>query len=306
MGKTAFENLTRNSTYVADPTTDLRIVGGKRFLTGDEAGDIDTDDDASHALWQERRLKKPLKDGFPENIDAFGVIQPIVIAKLDGVATVVVGRSRVRAARIANVRRKARGEPPIAVECKIRRTDETGLMGAMIAENEQRTDNDILTKMDEARRYLARGVSEADVAMTFGIKTVTLKGWLAFDDNATPEVKAAVKAGRVSPTAAAELARTEPTKQNEALTSLLLAPGKKTVTAARKAVKKSTGGKSTDVGITSRRMIKAILDQVVATSHPNAGEKTLAWWQGVEDALKMIAGEEVEERLAKILTTVDA
>lgn len=303
--KKAFD-LSRNSIYVADPTTDLRIVGGTRLL-GEERSELDTDDNESHPLWDSERLDEPLTEEFIANIDAFGVIQSITIAKLDDVATVVDGRTRVRAARVVNARRKKRGEPLITIECKMRRTDATGLMGAMIATNEARKNDEVMAKMAKARKYLARGVSEEDVARTFAISGETLKGWLAFDDNATIETKKAVSQGRVSASAAAELARVrDPEKQAAALSTLLIAPGKKTVIAARKAVAKTNGKEVDGVGITSKRKIKALLDACVATDHPQAGEKTLAWWQGVEDALKLIIGEKVEPRLATILEKLEA
>lgn len=303
--KKAFD-LSRNSIYVADPQ-DLRIVGGGKLLDGPERGKLDTVDDPSHPLWDGERLEEPLTEAFIANVDAFGVIVPIVISKDDDAPTVVAGRQRVRAARVVNARRAKRGEPLITVECKMRRTDGNGLMGAMIAENEARKNDEVLGKMAKARKYLARGVSEADVAVTFAISTETLKGWLAFDDNATKTTKQAVASGRVSATAAAELARIkDPEKQDAALTTMFTSPGKNTVTKARKAVAKTNGKKAESVGLSSRKTIKALLDVVVGTPHPNASEKTLAWWQGVEDALKLIVGEEQEPRLLAALDKVES
>lgn len=307
--KKAFD-LSRNSIYVANPD-ELRIVGGKSLLSGIERGPLDTDDNESHPLWDGDRLTETLSEEFIANIDAYGVIVPIVIAKDDETPTVVAGRSRVRAARIVNARRAKRGEPPITIECKMRRTDGIGLMGAMIAENEARRNDEVLAKMAKAKRMLSRGVGEPDVAATFAVSVETLKGWLAFEDNATAETKKAVSQGRVSATAAAELARVkDPEKQSVALTSLLTAPGKKTVTAARKAAANVNGKKKASgadgVGITSKRAIKSILDAVVGTPHPRAGAETLAWWQGVEDTLKLIVGEEIEPRLQAILDKVES
>jgi ParB-like chromosome segregation protein Spo0J len=297
----------RKDIQVADPAL-LRIVGGAKLLRGDERSDADTADDPTHALWDGDRLSQPLSEEFIANVDHYGVHTPIEIVKIDDTITVVTGRRRVRAARVVNARRAKRGEPAISVDCVVRRPSNDGVMLEwLVIENEQRSGNELLAKIAYLKRLLERGLSEEHAARTFGVSTSTLKGWLAFEDNATKEVRSAVVSGRVSPSAAAELARVkEPAKQNEALTKLLSAPEKQRGTvAARRAVKKSTKGADADVGITSRRELKQLLDAVVNKSHnPNTSSGTLGWWEGVEDALKIILGEEAEPRLAGLLTKI--
>lgn len=134
MAKTAFENLARNSHYVADPN-DLMIIGGS-ILPEDERGPLDTaHKKGEHDLWDER-LHNEVTDAEVANVDTFGVIEPILIAKdpVSGEPMVVAGRQRVRRARRANILRAKRGEPPIKIDCKITRATGTNLLSIMIAE----------------------------------------------------------------------------------------------------------------------------------------------------------------------------
>ncbi len=303
--KKAFD-LSRDSIYVAEPITELCLVGGQNpefKLPEDQWGDLDTEADDTHALYDER-LSLPLSEEFIANIDAYGVLVPILIAKVDGLACVVAGRQRVRAARVVNRRRKARGEPLIKIRCAVRRSNDSGLLGAMIVENEARMDDAVETKISKLRRLLDRGVSEADAAITFGCSQATIRGYLAYDDHATDSVKKAVESGRISQTAAAHVVKLkDPEKQQAALDVLLSQPAgsKLSRRAAKTAAKRVAKPESTAENMT-RREQKRFIDFVQGLPHPNASEKTLAWWQGVEDALKLVVGSEgVDERLTATL-----
>lgn len=300
--KQAFD-FARNSMYVADPS-DLCIIGGS-VLVGDERGELDTEATADDELF-DPRLQDALTDEFINNIDAHGVDTPILIAKINDVATVVAGRSRVRAARAVNARRKARGEPGIKVDCKMKRGTAASLMGAMIAENEARRDDDLMSKIAKLKRYMNRGISVEDAATTFNVTAAVAKTWLAFDDNAINATKKAVEQGKISPSAAIVLARTkEPEKQKEALDELLVSAPAGTKGSARAAriATNNTGGTNV-VGVTDKRTLKQLLDAVMEVPHPhNSSEKTLAWWEGVEDTLKLVIGEKDrgDQRLIDIL-----
>lgn len=302
--KQAFD-FARNSMWSVDPD-DLCIVGGK-CLPKDEQGPNDTEEDEENSLY-DVRLHEPLTPEFINNIYAVGVDTPIIIAKLDDFATVVVGRSRVRAARVANKRRKANGEPLIKVDCKMKRDTDVGLMGTMISENEARRDDDMMTKIGKLKRFMNKGVSPEDAAIRFNVTLATIKNWLAFDDNALAVTKKAVEQGKISPSAATTLARIkEPEKQKEALEALLEhapAGSKGSTRAARIAANNAGAGNVT--GVTDKKTLKTFLAAVQDTSHPNASEKTLAWWEGVEDTLKLVIGEAADQRLRTILIGVYA
>ncbi len=297
-------NFGRNTLWSIDPY-ELRIVGGKA-LPPEERGPLDTDD-GDEADLHDSRLLVPLTAEYVNNIDAFGVDTPILIAKIDGVPTVIVGRSRVRAARIVNKRRKSRGEPLVKIDCKIKRGDGKTLLAAMISENEARRDDDVPTKIAKLKRLMNRGISAEDAGIIFNVGQQTIKGWLAFDDNAITETKKAVSAGRLSQTAAATLARVkDPAEQKKALDEMLSTEGRSSTRAARVAAKQVDRGKI--VGVTDKKTQRRLLEAVQSTPHPNASEKTSAWWQGVEDALQLIVGddEKVDARLTGKLDEVYA
>jgi ParB family chromosome partitioning protein len=304
--KQAFD-FARNSMWSVDPD-DLCIVGGK-CLPKDEQGPNDTDEDEENSLY-DVRLHEPLSLEFINNIYAVGVDTPIIIAKLDDLATVVVGRSRVRAARLANKRRIEKGEPLIKVDCKMKRDTDIGLMGTMISENEARRDDAVMTKIGKLKRFMNKGVSLEDAAIRFNVTLATVKTWLSFDDNALAATKKAVEHGKVSVSAAMTLARIkEPEKQKEALDELLThvnAGGRSSPRAAKIAAKGV--GSNVVSGVTDKRTLKRLFDAVQATPHPhNSSEKTLAWWTGVEDTLALVIGEkDVDDRLKAILKQVHA
>jgi ParB family chromosome partitioning protein len=305
--KKGFE-FARNSIYVADPA-ELVIVGGKS-LPPDERGHLDTEVDESHELHDER-VDMPLAEETIANIDAYGVMVPILIAKVgdDGLAYVVDGRQRVRAARVVNARRKKRGEPPIKVDAKVRRaTGESSLLGAMVSTNEVRVGDDVPTKIAKAKRMLARGVSVEDTAVSFGCSLSTLQQWLHYDDHAIPQVKAAVDSGRLSQSAGATIARLkDPDRQAEALQSISVAgaDGKKpSLRAARTAVAKKKKPASSG-GVVDKATQRRLLEAIEKMPHKNASAETLSWWQGVEDALKLVTGDDdLDARLVKVLDEV--
>src|SRR5688572_13937016 len=127
--KKAFDSA-RSAVYVMDPIEDVCIAGGL-VMPPNERGTHDTATDLEDPLYDER-LTIELEDAFIKGVDAFGVKVPLAIVKRDGRAFVVDGRQRLRAARIVNRARIARGELPMKVKCDIVRSDDTALLGTMI------------------------------------------------------------------------------------------------------------------------------------------------------------------------------
>jgi ParB-like chromosome segregation protein Spo0J len=283
----------RGNLWSIDPH-ELCVIGGKG-LPADERGPLDTDDGPEHDLYDER-VGEALTEEFVNSIDAHGVDTPILIVKLGDVATVIAGRKRVRAARVVNVRRKKRGEPLIKIDCKLKRASGSGLLAAMITENEARTDDGLLTKIEKLKRLMNRGVSVDDAAIHFSVGVATVKGWLAFEDNATAETKAAARTGRLSASAAAELTKiADPDAQREKL-SQMIGSGEKVSARAARAASRVARGKG--AGVADKKTQKKLLSVVQGASHPNISEKTAAWWEGAEEMLKLVLGsKDVDQRL---------
>lgn len=299
MSKKAFD-LSRDSVYVADPTTDLCIIGGK-LLPDEERGDLDTAPDPAHPLTDMRRLKRALTEEFLANVAFRGVDTPIRIAKIDDVATVINGKSRVRAARRANRDRKKRGEPLIKIKCVIQReVNDLALRASVISENNARLDDDFADKLEKLKTLIGAGASEADAAVHFAVKLPTIRGWLAFEDGATAETKAAVKEGRIGASVAAELARVKDAdEQREKLAGLLSAPSK----AGRgvQAAKLIRGAKHGTALAGKKAQVK-VLTYVQGMSHGTRSEKTIAFYEGFEEALKLVIGaEDVPERVTEMV-----
>lgn len=267
-------DLSRDSVYVADPN-ELRIIGGLAMVREDERGPLDTAHvKGEHDLFDERILTVEVTDAEVANIDTYGVNVPIAIAKdEDGEPVVVDGRGRVRRARRANILRAKRGEPLIKIKCVVVRSTGTRLMATMIALNEVRNEDGPLVKLEKAKRLLERGVSNEDAAVAFGLEPAYFDALLAYDDAATPEVKASVASGEMSATAAVNLvsqAKT-PSAQNAALANARAKSGGKPITAraAIAGAKVATGDASADMLPTRRelgRVLKAITEYVDGTN----------------------------------------
>jgi ParB family transcriptional regulator, chromosome partitioning protein len=302
----------RTDHYLCDPFADLCIVGGN-VLPEQERGMLDTDEDPSNVLHDGARLRQPLEEPFVLNINALGILETIVIAKVGDVACVVEGRTRVRAARVVNARRAARGEPPIKVPCQIRRTNDADLLSVMVAGNEARRDEDIRGKIEKLKRLMARGVDVHGCAVIFKTTASVVESWLRFDDLAIDGVKAAVDAGRLALSAGIELARLgSPELQRRALEEVEKTPGRVSVSKARK-VAKMTEKPTAHVGVKERGVHKRLLRLVQNKSHAKGTTReALQWWAGVEAALELIVGSDdrPDERLLALLgeatTTTEA
>ena len=295
--KKAFD-LSRDSVYVAEPITQLCIQGGTLIPTEDERGELDTDPTPDMNVKDARRLKKPLKESFRLNIAKFGAKLPIIIAKINGVAVVIAGKRRARALRAANRALIAAGEDPMTVRCVVQRDiSPAAILETIITENSQREDDDLIDKLEKLKAYLGDGSrSEEQAAALFGVTHATIRGWLQFEDQATPETKQATKEGRLGASAAAEVARIkDPDEQREKLSELLTAPDK----GARgvKAARAARGAKSSKA-LEGKREQAKFLNYVQNITHTTKSDRVMGYWEGVEDALKLVLdGKNVHDRL---------
>lgn len=281
-------NLSRDSVYVADPTTDLCIQGGLTLLPEEESGDLDTEADDKVLVDDRRRLIAPLSEGFIAAIDHAGVRTPILIAKIDDVAVVIDGKSRVRAARLSNLRRAKDGRPPIKVKCVVQRdTSKVSIVGTMIEANNARRDDSLVDRIEKLRYFLSVGGSEADAAIHFNVAPKTITGWLDFDDHATNETKKSAQEGRLSASAAAELAKIyDPDAQRAALEKMLSSGGVKE-RSARAVRRLVTGQGNEDKVATDRKSQVALLKHINET---RSSEDEGGYWDGVLHTLALVTG----------------
>jgi DNA-binding transcriptional regulator YiaG len=134
-------------------------------------------EDPKHPLY-DARIKLPLKSEFVANIKALGVIEPVIVRKIDGVPVVIDGRQRVRAALEANRQRKAEGLEPMKVPAVERKGSAGDAYAVTISTNEHRQEDELRAKIEKAQRSHQLGNSEEDIATQFGVSVSTVKRWL--------------------------------------------------------------------------------------------------------------------------------
>lgn len=161
---------------------------------------IDTDHDSSHPLWDDR-INLPVDERLIRNISVYGVLQPVIVTKMEDLVVVVDGRQRVRAARVIAEQQRRAGEEQIRVPCLVKSGDGSRLVGVGISANEQRQMDTAATKARKAARYLDLGRTEEEAALAFGVSEQTIRNWLAVT-TLEPEVQIAIEAGRISATEA--------------------------------------------------------------------------------------------------------
>ena len=215
---------------------------------------IDADDPTEGQVLTDPRVHLPLDEGLVKNIMVYGVLEPVLVAKIGGIPFVVDGRQRVRCAREANKRLEREGKEHVRVPTMLKRGEEHLLYGVSISANENRQDDGPLAKADKVQRFLDMGRSTKEAALAFGVTTQTIGMWLKLLE-LDSKVRKAVERGQISPTAAAQLANLSPEEQREALKNLL-AEGRPTVDAAKKA--KATNGAAAHSRPTKHQLMRVI------------------------------------------------
>ena len=216
MGGQAFD-AKRTSAFLFNPDS-LVIIG------------LDTDDGPEHHLYDER-IKAKIPASMVDNIAAVGIIETISVTKVGNQGIVVDGRRRVMAARLANKKLAERGEELVLVPALLKKGSEAGLMGVLISGNEHRLDDDSITRAEKAQRLKDRGRNNVQIGLYFGVSGTAIGNWLRVLD-CISIVKNAVQAGKISMSAAIELADLSPEEQKVALEKMLES-GNTTVSDAR-------------------------------------------------------------------------
>lgn len=170
------------------------------------------------------RVHLPVDEDLARNIDYQGVLEPVLIQKNPetGDVEIVVGRQRVKAARLANEWRKVRGVAPIHVPAYVHKGDRRSALDVIVSENEVRQADTPLGRAEKMRRLMAIGRDEKDVAVVFGCKPATVRSTLALLE-CCADVQKAIETGKIGITHAKQLSTMAPADQREKVAELMAA-----------------------------------------------------------------------------------
>lgn len=232
MGKQAVEAKRLNA-FAVDPS-ELIIVG------------LDTKDGPEHPLY-DKRVKLPVDENLAKDMLMNGFRGAIEVRKNGEKLEVVYGRQRVRAARLANEWATERGREAVFVSCFVKKGSDADFLGIRIGENVHRRGLSVLDMADECKRFMDMGRTEDEAAVTFGMTPANIRNLMKLHDLDT-QVRRAVEAEELSPSAAAALSGLSREEQREKLGELRekAASGEKiTKRTAKKAAKSKNGQEAT-------------------------------------------------------------
>lgn len=232
------------------------------------------------------RNKESVDEALVESIMRLGVLEPIGVVKSGDKIRALFGNQRVRAARQANYILAALGKPTILIPCltPLRGFSDDELSEAALAENEIRRATGALARSELASIHLKRkGGDMSEAAKAFGMRIDQFKALINLKE-AVPEIKAAVKAGKIGTTAAIEIASLPKEDQPKRLEEVMSSGG--TIWAAKETVKKAKGQLTTTKP--GRGLIKSVA-KAMDDGKTLRGEDG-AWDAGFVDALAWVLG----------------
>lgn len=154
------------------------------------------------------------------NVKKFGILQPIRVRKDGQYYVAVDGRGRILAAREANRRLQDEGNPLIKIPAVLELGNDDHVLGVMISANEHRQDDTPMGRARKLQKLLARGYSDEECAVIFGVELQTIGTWkplLDLDDS----VQKAIDDGKLSAFAATPLAALPRKEQKAQLAELV-------------------------------------------------------------------------------------
>lgn len=151
--------------------------GNMFFVPPDEIFVPGVDGEDGHYMKDVDPVRHGIDLKFVKNIKAEGIIQPIVVTKEGNRVTVVVGRRRVLHGRVASKELAEEGKEPLFIPCIVKRGGDKELFGVYVSENENRMDDNPVTKARKAEKLRAYGYSADDIAVKFGVGTQTVHMW---------------------------------------------------------------------------------------------------------------------------------
>jgi ParB family chromosome partitioning protein len=204
---------------------------------------LDTDHaEGAHPLYDQRAFLET-DEALIKNIMAYGVQVPVIVRREAGQIVVVDGRQRVKASREAAKRQSEAGSFAVKVPVMEAQGDDKRLVGIMNLTNENRTPTEMLEKCFNAVRMRDMGADVDEIAITFGRSKTTIKGW--FDlASASPKIHAALKSGKVSTSAATQIAKLGTREEQETELEKLLGTGERVSEAKAKKARREAAGTS--------------------------------------------------------------
>jgi ParB family chromosome partitioning protein len=182
-------------------------------------------DNPKHSLYNER--PEVPTEAMVRDVMIRGVHTPIKVRyageRPDGtkIVEVVYGTQRVRAARLAKLRKLAADDKsPVIVRAMEVRGSDLDMMGLMISENAHRRQSTPIANARLAQRYMEKGASEEETCIVFSITEQTLHGWMALLE-CCQEVQDAVEHKQLAAVAAIELRDLDHDRQRKALAEMI-------------------------------------------------------------------------------------
>ncbi len=267
------------------------VKSGRKDAVSFDPEDLVIVTDKTHHLYDARGMGEP-DDALVRNIQAVGIIEPVVVTRSDGdLPLVIAGRRRVLAAREANKRFEADGvKQRIKVPAILRaKTDKAPLLfSIMVSENELREDDGPMARAQKAQRLIDLGGNTSDCALVFGVSTGTVDNWLRLLD-ASPKVRKAIDAGTIPPTAGYKLAKLDAAEQDVALAEVVAAGPKGRAAAATKTVSKRKAVAEGREPVARMRSRKAIEERLATPNLEPHYRSALKWVLGLNDVAAKVS-----------------
>ena len=230
--------------------------------------------DEKHPLYDDRH-KLPVSEGLVLNIMHHGVLKPVEVRKNPETGDIEVadGRQRVKAAREANRRLKAKGCEPLQIMALPKRGDDATLVEIMVSSNEHDQAPSASNRAKKVVRLLEMGRSEDQIAMLLGVSKATVKNYAALTE-CTSAVQKAVETDKLPVSYAYKMAKLAPAEQRAALEEALEGVGETTTKKEKtKKIREATGSGPTMRG---KKEIKAYLEKLEASDDSVSRDAALA------------------------------
>lgn len=193
-----------------DPTTELVIAG------------IDTQDGPEHPCFDGDSNREDVPRAMVEFMAHTGFFGSVVVKTMGTARYVVDGRTRVRAARLANEKRAKLGLDPLKVPVTPwQATDKAGIMAVVMAANDlRRKEKSVMARVRQVVQAKNGGMTNEDISKAAGVTVNAVKNWGRISELAL-EVQEAIDRGVISADAALTWHDRPAAKQVELLQALL-------------------------------------------------------------------------------------